>query len=37
LAAYAVEIEDLLGCDVDVVSDRTLDAMHRIKAEALAL
>lgn len=37
LAAYADEVEDLLGYDVDVVSDRTLGVMPRIEAEALAL
>ena len=37
LAAYAVEVEDLLACKVDVVSDRTLGTMPRIEAEALAL
>ena len=37
LAGYAVEVEDLLGCHVDVVSDHTLGAMPRIRSEALAL
>jgi predicted nucleotidyltransferase len=37
LAAYAVEVEDLLGCEVDVVSDRALAAMPRIAGEAVVL
>ncbi|GAA3675765.1 hypothetical protein GCM10022237_39160 [Nocardioides ginsengisoli] len=37
VAAFALEIEDLLGVPVDVVSEAALAREHRIRREAVAL